>query len=130
VIFSLDVHQFSSARRALSTALPDDIVGRQQQLTEMEQFLKLNFAQPKSQSKSQLVEVKKSLYVSGPPGTGKTTCLKHLIKTMPEISNGQVLKIQTKMFLFVQHSNVLFFTHEGYLLVCQLHGSGNIVKSF
>ena len=98
VLFRPDVSRFASARRALSVALPDTLVGRQSQLKDMKAFLDTNLAQSKkkkSRSKKSQTEasVKKSLYVSGPPGTGKTTCLKHLISNLPSEISDQVKPI-------------------------------------
>lgn len=95
VLYRPDVSRFASARRALSVALPDTLVGRQSQLKDMKAFLDANLAQSmkkKSRSKKSQTEatVKKSLYVSGPPGTGKTTCLKHLISNLPSEISDQV----------------------------------------
>ena len=78
-IFRADVTQLVEARRALSTALPPDsagLIGRQKQLHILKEFLLRNLGSSK-QTKG-----KRSIYISGPPGTGKTTCLKHLMKSL------------------------------------------------
>ena len=69
-LFKPDTSRYSEARAALSTAaLPEglNLIGREKQLQEMQAFLNGN--------------VKKSLYVSGAPGTGKTACLTYLLNT-------------------------------------------------
>ena len=82
-LFRADVTHLVEARRALSTALPPDnagLIGRQKQLNAMKEFLQRNL----SKVGSDKAHGKRSIYVSGPPGTGKTTCLKHLIKKLQQ----------------------------------------------
>jgi hypothetical protein len=78
-IFRADVTQFVEARRALSTALPPDsagLIGRQKQLGLLKEFLLRNLGS------SQLNKGKRSIYISGPPGTGKTTRLQLLMMSL------------------------------------------------
>ena len=64
------------AKQALSTSVPDHIVGRDKELAELNKFL--NNIGGKTRSK------KRSMYMSGPPGTGKTACLSHLLQEQQE----------------------------------------------
>ena len=82
-LFRADVTHLIEAKRALSTALPPEnagLIGREMQLNIMKEFLKRNMNVGGNEKKLG----KRSLYVSGPPGTGKTTCLKHLIKVLQQ----------------------------------------------
>ena len=84
-LFRADVSHLVEAKKALSTALPleqSGLVGRQKQLDILKDFLKRNLAL----NEGKKTKGKRSIYISGPPGTGKTTCLKHLIKTLPSDS--------------------------------------------
>ena len=84
-LFRADVSHLVEAKIALSTALPLEqtgLVGRQKQLDLLKDFLKRNLAL----NEGKKTKGKRSIYISGPPGTGKTTCLKHLIKTLPSDS--------------------------------------------
>ena len=79
--YRADVSHLVEARRALSTALPPanaGLIGRQKQLDTLKQFLNRNLGKCTSKNG----KGKRSIYISGPPGTGKTTSLKHLIKNL------------------------------------------------
>ena len=80
-LYRADVSHLVEARRALSTALPPanaGLIGRQKQLDTLKQFLNRNLGKCTSKNG----KGKRSIYISGPPGTGKTTSLKHLIKNL------------------------------------------------
>ena len=80
-LFRADVSHLVEARRALSTALPPNsagLIGRQKQLDLLQEFLRRNLVE----TGKKIAKGKRSIYISGPPGTGKTTCLKHLINIL------------------------------------------------
>lgn len=60
---------YQTAKQALHTAKPNHLVGREQEVVEIKDFL------------SHLLHKKSagSMYISGPPGTGKTATLLHII---------------------------------------------------
>ena len=83
VLFRADVTPLVEARKALSTALPPEnagLIGREKQLNALKEFLQRNLIKHGKKP----ANGKRSIYVSGPPGTGKTTCLKHLIRNLKE----------------------------------------------
>ncbi len=84
-VASLTRSHLAEARACLSIAMPDQMVGREKQLKTLRTFLEDNLTtkgKGKTPSKKKTV-TKKSIYVSGPPGTGKTTCLKRLLAELP-----------------------------------------------
>jgi Cdc6-like AAA superfamily ATPase len=59
---------------ALSIAHPEKLIDRNSQLAELKDFFVEALANRRNS--------KKSVYISGPPGTGKTTCVKYLLETL------------------------------------------------
>lgn len=84
-LFRADLSRLAQARSTLSLSTPDQMVGRDKQLKDMREFLEVNLTKKSSKKKQH----KRSLYVSGPPGTGKTTCLKRLLA---ELSSSNVAR--------------------------------------
>ena len=72
------------AKKALSTAVPEVLVGRKEQMDVMRNFLQDALVKKKSKASAAAASSKnkKSLYISGAPGTGKTASLKHLLNAM------------------------------------------------
>merc|ERR1719187_1000204 len=68
-LFQADVSQFQSARAALHTGTPSQLLCREEQVGELKAWLRdhLEAARPGS------------IYISGAPGTGKTASLTHLL---------------------------------------------------
>lgn len=64
-------NRYVTAKHSLSTAVPDSLIGRSKEMTTIKAFLDHAWVEGKQ---------KKSLYMCGPPGTGKTACLKHLLE--------------------------------------------------
>nr|CAD7199810.1 unnamed protein product [Timema douglasi] len=67
---------YQHARQALHSSVPTDLPGRQEQLAQLHEFL--------SSCLDHMVSG--TLYVSGPPGTGKTACLVKIME-LPELKN-------------------------------------------
>ncbi|XP_014204118.1 cell division control protein 6 homolog [Copidosoma floridanum] len=63
-------NRYSDARKALHSALPEDLTGREEEMAKMTEFIEDHLNQKTSAS----------MYISGPPGTGKTACLLRTIK--------------------------------------------------
>lgn len=64
--------KYRNARKALHNSAPDNLPGRESELQKLEEFMEEHLKN----------ETSGSLYVSGPPGTGKTACLsKFMAKT-------------------------------------------------
>ncbi|KAG1680084.1 Cell division control protein 6 [Nymphon striatum] len=63
---------YQKAKHLLNTACPDRILGREKEIQQMSLFLDEHLCKKKAGS----------LYISGPPGTGKTACLTHLLKAL------------------------------------------------
>ena len=82
---------------------PEQVVGREKQTKILREFLEKNLTnkkQCKTPRKNNYKSQQRSIYVSGPPGTGKTTCLKNLIDELPiEDNNVTVLPIVNCMTL-------------------------------
>ena len=95
-LFRRDTSQFSEAKQALSTAVPEVLIGRQKELAVMKRFLQ-DAWDPKKSGTS-----KRSLYVSGAPGTGKTACLSYLLKSLEDVKkvflNCMALKSSKNVF--------------------------------
>ncbi|KAL7298709.1 hypothetical protein TKK_0008466 [Trichogramma kaykai] len=62
-------NKYSDARKALHSTLPENLIGRDTEMTELENFIDKHMTNQSSAS----------LYVSGPPGTGKTACLSKIM---------------------------------------------------
>nr|CAD7455184.1 unnamed protein product [Timema tahoe] len=67
---------YQHARQALHSSVPTDLPGRQEQLAQLHEFLSSCLDHMMSGT----------LYVSGPPGTGKTACLVKIME-LPEFKN-------------------------------------------
>ncbi|OXU28213.1 hypothetical protein TSAR_011724 [Trichomalopsis sarcophagae] len=61
--------KYSEARKALHSALPENLVGREAELCKLEEYIQFHLDN----------EMSGSLYVSGPPGTGKTASLSKIM---------------------------------------------------
>ncbi|KAK9308759.1 hypothetical protein QLX08_001367 [Tetragonisca angustula] len=61
--------RYRNARRALHSSVPETLPGREIELQKLQEFMEEHLKN----------ETSGSLYVSGPPGTGKTACLSKLI---------------------------------------------------
>ncbi|OAD54007.1 Cell division control protein 6 like protein [Eufriesea mexicana] len=61
--------RYRNARKALHGSVPESLPGRENELQRLQQFMEEHLKN----------ETSGSLYVSGPPGTGKTACLSKLI---------------------------------------------------
>ena len=90
-----NLSRMSEARNVLSSGLPDEICGREKQIDSIREFLDNNLGteqevqkskpgSKKSKKASSKKNCKRSIYISGPPGTGKTTCLKRLFNEIPQ----------------------------------------------
>ena len=98
-----NVSRFGEAKKCLSLSHPEQVVGREEQIKILRKFLETNLTQTK-QSKTPRKKCykmpKRSIYVSGPPGTGKTTSLRKLIDEFPiEENNVRVVPIVNCMTL-------------------------------
>ncbi|CAK9799402.1 Cell division control protein 6 homolog [Anthophora quadrimaculata] len=61
--------RYRNARKALHSSVPENLPGREYELQKLQEFLEEHLKN----------ETSGSLYVSGPPGTGKTACLSKLM---------------------------------------------------
>ncbi|XP_029048860.1 cell division control protein 6 homolog isoform X1 [Osmia bicornis bicornis] len=61
--------KYRNARKALHSSVPENLPGREMELNQLQEFMEGHLKN----------ETSGSLYVSGPPGTGKTACLSKLI---------------------------------------------------
>lgn len=68
-------HKYQTARKALHSTTPSTLPGREKELKELEEFIKEHLEKQSSGT----------LYISGPPGTGKTASLS-LILQKEEVS--------------------------------------------
>ncbi|CAL7935755.1 unnamed protein product [Xylocopa violacea] len=68
--------RYQNARKALHSSIPENLPGREAELQKLQEFLEDHLEN----------ETSGSLYVSGPPGTGKTACLSKLI-SKPEFKS-------------------------------------------
>ncbi|XP_011298004.1 cell division control protein 6 homolog [Fopius arisanus] len=68
--------KYQNARKALHSSAPESLPGREKELAELEEFIKDHLKENKSGS----------LYVSGPPGTGKTASLSKIM-LKPELKS-------------------------------------------
>lgn len=62
-------HKYSKARKALHSAIPENLIGRETEQDKLENFIKTHLDNQSSAS----------IYVSGAPGTGKTACLSKIM---------------------------------------------------
>jgi len=96
-LYRNSVSRFGEAKKCLSLSHPDQVVGREEQIKVLRNFLETNLTKNKKSKtpRKKCYKIpKRSIYVSGPPGTGKTTCLKRLIGELPlEDNNVRVLPI-------------------------------------
>ncbi|XP_044742330.1 cell division control protein 6 homolog [Chrysoperla carnea] len=63
-------HEYKNLLKTLHSSIPNQMVGRDQEIQELSEFLQLHINDNKSGS----------VYISGPPGTGKTATLSYILK--------------------------------------------------
>ncbi|XP_015191448.1 PREDICTED: cell division control protein 6 homolog [Polistes dominula] len=73
-LFGLD--KYRNARKALHSSVSDNLPGRETELAKLQEFISEHLEDESSAS----------LYVSGPPGTGKTACLSKIMQ-QPEFQS-------------------------------------------
>lgn len=80
----LEYNSYENAKKVLHSYSTEELVGREEELKEINNFI-LNNIRKKTSG---------SLYISGPPGTGKTASVLQVLKNS-NVSNGIVNKINT-----------------------------------
>ncbi|KAJ1135649.1 hypothetical protein NDU88_002087 [Pleurodeles waltl] len=69
-LFKQDSTCYQQAKQAFSTAVPDRLLAREKETDAIQHFLKEHICGAKPGS----------LYISGPPGTGKTACFRRILQ--------------------------------------------------
>nr|XP_061792350.1 cell division control protein 6 homolog [Nerophis lumbriciformis] len=92
----LDQSDFASVKRALHTAVPERLLSREEERATIRTFLEEKAVRRQPGS----------LYISGPPGTGKTACLNCVLRDMKEeLSNVQTLVVNC---MSLRNSHAIF----------------------
>ncbi|KAL0119612.1 hypothetical protein PUN28_007806 [Cardiocondyla obscurior] len=73
---TLEFNKYQNARKSLHSSITEDLPGREEELKKLQKYLFEHLNQ----------EASGSLYISGPPGTGKTACLFKIMQ-QPEIKS-------------------------------------------
>ena len=102
VLHKTDSH-WLKAQNALSSSIPEEIFGREKQMNFLRSFLDTNLGD-KTSSKKSKAHAKGSIYISGVPGTGKTTCLKLLLAERPV----DACKVVFVNCMTIRHSEDIF----------------------
>lgn len=76
-------NKYQNARKSLHSSIIDDLPGREEKLTRLQEYLLEHLNQKTSGS----------LYISGPPGTGKTACLFKIMQQSDVKSKFKVIYI-------------------------------------
>ncbi|XP_033097648.1 cell division control protein 6 homolog [Anneissia japonica] len=76
-LFRNDGECYMKVKKALHTSVPDRLLCRDKETSQIMSFLQAHIGKKKPGS----------LYISGAPGTGKTACLSHIIKLEKELIN-------------------------------------------
>ena len=133
-LFKRDTSRYMEAKKALSTAVPEVLVGRKEQMDAMTGFLQ--DALVKKKSKAAAAKKKRSLYISGAPGTGKTASLKHLLNAMsPAEKKGfrevfiNCMGLKASKDVFVKIAGVIGSRYEGGANLAEKYIKGEICKS-
>ena len=133
-LFKRDTSRYMEAKKALSTAVPEVLVGRREQMDTMKGFLQDTLV--KKKGKVAAAKSKRSLYISGAPGTGKTASLKHLLNAMsPAEKKGfrevfiNCMGLKASRDVFVKIAAEIGSGHEGGANLAEKHIEGEICKS-
>ena len=129
-LFKRDTSRYMEAKKALSTAVPEVLVGRKEQMDVMRNFLQDALV------KKTKTSAKKSLYISGAPGTGKTASLKHLLNAMsPGDKKGfrevfiNCMGLKASKDVFVKIAAEISLGYEAGANMAEKHIEGEICKS-
>ncbi|KAM4750027.1 cell division control protein 6 homolog [Anableps anableps] len=102
-----DASRFQSVKQALHTAIPERLLSREAEQASIRSFLEDKVLQ----------HVPSSLYISGPPGTGKTACLNCVLQEMKsELASVNTVVVNC---MSLRSSNAIFL-----LLACKLKATG------
>ena len=136
-LFKRDTSRYMEAKKALSTAVPEVLVGRKEQMDVMRNFLQDALVKKKSKAAAASAKNKKSLYISGAPGTGKTASLKHLLNAMslPGEKKGfrevfiNCMGLKASKDVFVKIAAEISLGYEAGANMAEKHIEGEICKS-
>ena len=138
-LFKRDTSRYMEAKKALSTAVPEVLVGRKEQMDVMRNFLQDALVKKKSKAAATAAasaKNKKSLYISGAPGTGKTASLKHLLNAMsPGEKKGfrevfiNCMGLKASKDVFVKIAAEISLGYEAGANMAEKHIEGEICKS-